>query len=95
MFAADAQLDIGSGRPALPGCHLNELSHAILIQFRERIRLVNLAFVIVRQELACVVTGEPEGHLRQVVGSKEKNSASSAISFASNAARGISIMVPM
>ncbi len=33
----------------------------------ERIGLIDLALVVVGQELACVVTGESEGHLSQVV----------------------------
>src|SRR5699024_8558285 len=40
------------------------------IQFCKRIVLVNLSIIVCIQEFSCVITGESEGHLCQVVGTE-------------------------
>ena len=70
VLAADAQFKIRTGAAALFRRHADELSHAVLIQLGERIGFINLALIVVNQELARIVTGEAVGHLGQVIGSE-------------------------
>ena len=60
MLTADAELDVGTYLAALISSHLDQLAYAVLVEVCERIRLIDLALVVVGQELACVVTGEAE-----------------------------------
>ena len=70
MFAADAAVQ----HRVLPApflyCHPHQLAHACLIQFAERVKLINFLVVIAFQEFTGIVPGETEGHLGQVVGTK-------------------------
>ena len=47
VFAADAQLDVGTGLFAQFGGHFYQLAHAVLVQPGERVGLVNLVIVVV------------------------------------------------
>ena len=51
-------------------CRLHQETDPLLIQFCERIVFKNLVFIISIEELAGIVSGEPIGHLRQIVGAK-------------------------
>ena len=70
MFAADAEVDVGTGCSAELCRHLDEFAHADLVEFGEGVGLVNLLVVVRAEELACVVTAETESHLREVVGAE-------------------------
>ena len=67
MLTADTQFDVRAGLLAELSSHLNQLANAILIQLLERIGLVDLLAVVFIQELASIVSGEAERHLREVV----------------------------
>ena len=67
LLAADAELDVRTGLTAQLRRHLDEAADACLIELGERVGFVDLAVVVGRKELARVVTGEAEGHLRQIV----------------------------
>ena len=67
LLAADAELDVRAGLTAQLRRHLDEAADACLIELGERVGFVDLAVVVGRKELARVVTGEAEGHLRQIV----------------------------
>ena len=69
MLAADAQLNVRTGAASLFRRHADELSHAVLIQLGERIGLINLALIIINQEIARIFPGEAVGPLGQTVGS--------------------------
>ena len=70
MFAADAKLQVRPCSPSFFCRHLHQLPYAVLVQFCKRIGLINLALIVRCQEFARIVTGEAEGHLCQIVGSK-------------------------
>ena len=55
MLAADAQLDVRAYLAALLNSHRDQLAYAVLVEVCERIGLIDLALVVVGQELACVV----------------------------------------
>ena len=67
LLAADAELDVRAGLTAQLRRHLDEAADACLIKLGERVGFVDLAVVVGRNELARVVTGEAEAHLRQIV----------------------------
>ena len=94
MFAADAELDAGAGRPTALGRQFDELTHALHIDADERIAGEDALVDILGQEAAGVVTADADRRLGEVVGAEEKNSPTSAISPAFSAARGSSIIVP-
>ena len=48
--------------------HLHQLADTVLIQLSERIILEDLGVIVSVQELTCIITGEAEGHLGQIVG---------------------------
>ena len=50
--------------------HLHQLADTGLIQLSERIILEDLGVIVSVQELTCIITGEAEGHLGQVVGTE-------------------------
>lgn len=95
MFAANAQLDVGTGLLAELNSHLDEFAYAVLINACKGIALEDLLFIIVFKELPGIVAAEALKVIwvRSLV-PKLKNSASVATSSAVRAARGISIMVP-
>ena len=70
VLTADTELDVGAGLAAEVSCEGNELADAILVELSEGIVLIDLLVVVSAEELACVVTGEAEGHLGEVVGTK-------------------------
>ena len=70
MFAADAQFDIRSGLPSQFSCHLNQFSHALLIQMSEWGAFKDLLFVVIREESARIITREAIGHLGQIIGAE-------------------------
>jgi len=70
MFAANTQFQIGAGLTTQLCRHLHQFTDAVLIQAGKRIVVINLFIIIGTQELSGIVTGEAEGHLGQVVGSK-------------------------
>ena len=70
MLAADAEVDVGTSRSAELCRHLDEFADADLVEFGERIGLVDLLVVVRAEELAGVVTAETEGHLSEVVGAE-------------------------
>ena len=70
MLAADAEVDVGSGLSALLHGDLDQLADAVLVKVCKRILLVDLGLVVVRKELAGIISGEAEGHLGQVVGAE-------------------------
>ena len=72
VFAADTELDVRARLSAELGCQLHELADALLIHLRKRIRFVYLLIVVVVEELARVVTREPERHLCEVVRAKRE-----------------------
>jgi hypothetical protein len=61
----------------------------------ERVGRQQLVLEVLGHEPALdVVAAEPERHLRQVVGAEREELGDSAISSATSAARGVSIIVP-
>ena len=64
MLAADTAVHFGTNTSSLVNCHFHELSYTRRIKSCERIALVNLVRVVAGKELAGVVAGEAEGHLR-------------------------------
>lgn len=67
VLAADAAMQVGTGASAEFDSHLHQFADADLVELGKRVELVDLVLVIRRQELARIVTGEAEGHLREVV----------------------------
>ena len=67
VFAADAAVQRGTRLAAEIDCHLHQFADADLVELGKRIGLVDLVLVVRGQELACVVTREAKGHLREVV----------------------------
>ena len=70
VLAADAVVQLSAGGLALGDSHLHQLADAGLVQLGEGIVLIDLGIVVGGQELACIVTGEAEGHLSQVIGAE-------------------------
>ena len=58
MFAADAELDVGTGLLAELDCNLHELADTVLVNACEGIALKDLLLVVIVEELACIVTAE-------------------------------------
>ena len=67
VFAADTELDVGTGFSSALHLHFYELAYARPVESGKRVAFKNLLFVIVGQELAGVVARETESHLRKVV----------------------------
>ena len=63
VFAANAQLDVGTGLLAELNSHLDEFAHAVLINACKGIALEDLLFIIVFKELPGIVAAEAESHL--------------------------------
>ena len=70
VLTADTEVNIGVGLAAQLSSHSHQLANAGLIQTSEGIVLVDLTIIVSIQELACVIAGEAEGHLSQVVGTE-------------------------
>ncbi len=70
VLAADTVVQILAGSLCLGDSHLHQHANAGLIQLSKGIVLEDLGIIVSVQELACVVTGEAEGHLSQVVGAE-------------------------
>ena len=70
VLTADAVVQLITGSLGLGNGHLHKLADTVLIQLGEGIVLVDLGLVVGVQELACIVTGEAEGHLSQVFGAE-------------------------
>ena len=70
MFAANAYVQVLSCTLAQFNGHIHKLADAVCVKTGKRIAFVDLAAVVRRKELACVVTAEAEGHLSQVVGTE-------------------------
>src|SRR5277367_5859106 len=67
MFAADAELDVGSRLAAFRDGDLHKLADAGLVNRGERIFLHDLRFLIRAEETAGIVAAHAERGLRQVV----------------------------
>ena len=63
VLAADAQVNVRADLAAILSRHLDELAYAVLVEVGEGIRLINLARIVILQELAGIVAGEAKGHL--------------------------------
>ncbi len=94
MLAADTNMQLRINRLTKFDSHLHQFADTCLIQLGEWIVLEDLGVIVSVQELACIITGEAEGHLSQVVGTEAEEVRLLAISSAVRAALGISIMVP-
>ena len=70
VLAADSKMNVRANLRPLLYRNLNQLTYAVLVQMCEGILLVNLGLIVILQEFACVIAGEAEGHLRQVIGSE-------------------------
>ena len=70
VLAADTAAHARTGRSSQFNSHLHQLANADGIQTREGIGLVDLVRIVCRKELAGIVTGEAERHLRKVVGAE-------------------------
>ena len=70
VLATDAKLDVRTGFAAQLSRQLNQLAHALLIESRKGIRLVDLRVIVGVQELARIVTAEAESHLGQIGGAE-------------------------
>ena len=70
VLPADADVQLAVVGAAIVDSHAHQLAHAGLIQLGEGIVLEDLGIVVRAEELACVVAGEAEGHLGQVVGAE-------------------------
>jgi hypothetical protein len=94
MFTANS--DLRSGREARPSeLRFASFTDAIAVNYLEWIFRKNTLFNVFNQERTfCIITAITKGHLRQIICSERENSATSAISPAVTAARGISIIVP-
>ena len=95
VFAADAQLDIGSGRLAAFDGYLHQLAYADLVQTGEGIGFKYLLLVVVAEELARVVTAEAERHLGEVVGAEGEEFRFLGDLVRGERRAGNSIIVPM
>jgi len=72
MFAADAQLQVGTGLATTLGGDLHQLAYTLLIQHIKRILFENSFCEICRQNLGHVIAGESEGGLREIVRTEGK-----------------------
>lgn len=70
VFAADTAGHTGTGLAAKFYGHLHQFAYADGVETRKRIGFVNLICIVSGQEFACVVAGEPERHLRKIVGAE-------------------------
>ena len=70
MFTTDGQCHIRPLRPAQIGPNAQQFAHAFGIQRMKRVFRENALLDIVRHEPPGIVTAEPVGHLRQVIGPK-------------------------
>ena len=72
MLAADAQMQVGVGGATQLAGHVHQLADTLLIQLGKGIVFVDLLIVVSAQELACIVAGEAESHLGQIVGAERE-----------------------
>ena len=70
MFAANTAMNVAAGCVSHFDSHIHKFAYAGGVKTCERIGLENLVLVVRRQEFACVVAAETEGHLRKVVGTE-------------------------
>src|SRR6266545_1547133 len=70
MLAADAELDVAPGGAPLVAPHFDQLSDAVLIEGDEGVLGKESGLDVEGKELACIVPGEAESGLRQVVGAE-------------------------
>ena len=70
MFAADTDVQVRIFSLTKLDCHFHQLADTILVKFCKWVVFEDLSLVVCFQELACVITGESESHLCQVVGSE-------------------------
>ena len=70
VFAADTAMNVAAGSVSHFDSHIHKFAYAGGVKTCERIGLENLVLVVRRQEFACVVAAETEGHLRKVVGTE-------------------------
>ena len=68
VLTADTKVDVRANLAALLCCHSDQLADTVLVKVCEGIGLIDLACIVILQELAGIVTGEAEGHLGQIVG---------------------------
>ena len=69
-FAADTDEEVRTSRTATLNGDLDEFANAIDIDGLERVKFVDLALDVSREELRDVVTGEAHGELGEVVGAE-------------------------
>ena len=60
MFAAYAELNVGTGLFTQVGRHLNQFADAALVESGKRIGLEYLFIVIFRQEFSGIIAAEPK-----------------------------------
>ena len=70
VLTADTAVKFGTGLTSKLDRHLHQLADADGIETGKRIGLVDLVRIVCGQELAGIVTREPERHLRQVIGAE-------------------------
>ena len=70
VFAADTAMKLFAGALAELNGSFHKFAYALGIEPCKRVEFVNLCRIVRRKELACVVTREAEGHLREVVGAE-------------------------
>ena len=70
VFAADTAMNVAAGCVSHFDSHIHKFAYAGGVKTCERIGLENLVLIVRRQEFACVVAAETEGHLRKVVGTE-------------------------
>jgi len=63
MFAAYTELDIGASPPSALYSDFNQVTHTVLVECHKGIFFDNACCDIIRQETACIITGETEGGL--------------------------------
>lgn len=94
MLSADADFEIGPGFAAAFRGHPDQLADSFAVEHRKWVLFEDTFLQVRGQHLVDVIAGKTESGLREIVGAEEKNWASFAISSATNAARGNSIIVP-
>ena len=95
MLAANAELDVRTGRPAALRCDAHQLAHAFGIQRDEGILRDELLRHVVVHEIGRVVPADAIGRLGQVIGTKGEKLSRFGDLPGMSAARGSSIMVPI
>ncbi len=70
VLAAYSAMECRTGGSAKLYSHIHQLADTDRVETCKRIRFVNLILIVRREELACVVTAEAEGHLGKIVGSE-------------------------